>query len=499
MGPISEITTCSHPQRTHGRVASLFLSISQCLFPSALVSDEELGRGRPFAPPVSATPGDRSRVVCQLEVKIDRLPDEVLLDIFGFYRAEFQTFPFSAWKWQTLAHVCQRWRDIVLTSPWRLDLRIACNANTPAKKSLDIWPPFPISVTHVHSERIPLNSQGEENILAALEERHRIHEISFFGLTDAVLERFTAAMEESLPALRHFSLYSLDIAPAVLPETLLGGSAPRLLTFALDGMPFPSLPNFILSASHLQLLHLYSIPHAGYISPQAMASFLPSLSKLEHLLLDFQDPQSRPIQVIPPPLTRAILPALTRFRFSGASEYLEDFTARIDTPLLNGLRIMLFSNPTIDISRFQNFIDRAERLKPLCQAEVVLSPRSFQVVLGSPTGRPDALRLEFQYCLGRETIAQICNQLSSLLSQVEWLFISEIPQDGLEWEDDADRIPWLELLIPFVSAKGLHITEKLAPRFAVALQDLTRERVTEILPALHDMNLEGLQPSGSLW
>ena len=346
---------------------------------------------------------------------------------------------------------------------------------------------------------MPLNSQGEENILAALEQRHRIHEISLFGLTDAVLERFAAAMEESLPALTHFSLYSLDMAPAVLPETFLGGSTPRLLTFALRGVPFPSLPKFILSASRLQLLHLYCIPYAGYISPQAMVAFLPSLSNLEHLLLDFQDPQSRPIQVIPPPLTHAALPALTRFRFSGASEYLEDFTARIDTPLLNGLRIMLFSNPTIDISRFQNFIDRAERLKPLCQAEVVLSPRSFQVVLGSPTGRPDALRLEFQYCLGWETIAQICNQLSSLLSQVEWLFISEIPQDGLEWEDDADRIPWLELLIPFVSAKGLHITEKLAPRFAVALQDLTRERVTEILPALHDMNLEGLQPSGSLW
>jgi hypothetical protein len=346
---------------------------------------------------------------------------------------------------------------------------------------------------------MPLNSQGEENILAALEQRHRIHEISLFGLMDAVLERFAAAMEESLPTLTHFSLYSLDITPAVLPRTFLGGSAPRLLTFALRGIPFPSLPNFILSASRLQLLHLYCIPHAGYISPQAMVAFLPSLSNLEHLLLDFQGPQSRPIQVIPPPLTRAVLPALTRFRFSGASEYLEDFAARIDTPLLNGLRIMLFSYPIIDFPRVQKFIDRAERLKPLGQAEVVLSPRSFQVVLGSPNGRPDALKLEFQCCLDRETIVQICNQLSSFLSQVEWLFISEIPQDGLEWEDDADRIPWLELLIPFVSAKSLHITEKLAPRFAVALQELTEERVTEILPALHDMFLEGLQPPGSLW
>jgi len=346
---------------------------------------------------------------------------------------------------------------------------------------------------------MPLDAQGEENILAALEQRHRIYQIGLFGLTDAVLDRFAAAIEEPLPALTHFSFYSLDVTPAMLPETFLGGSAPRLLSLALRGIPFPSLPNFVLSASRLQLLHLYNIPHSGYIPPQAMVAFLPSLSNLGHLLLEFQDPQSRPIQMIPPPLTRAVLPALTRFRFSGVSEYLEDFVARIDTPLLNSLRITLFLDSILDIPRFQNFIDRAEMLKPLSQAEVILGPRSIQAVLGSLTGRPDALRLEFQRCLGREAIAQISNQLSSFLSQVEWLSISEIPQDELGWQDDADRIPWLELLTPFVSAKSLRITEELAPRFAAALQERKNERITEVLPALHDMFLEGLRPSGSLW
>jgi len=343
-----------------------------------------------------------------------------------------------------------------------------------------------------------LDAQGEENVLAALEQRHRIYKICLFGLTDAVLDRFAAAMEEPLPALTHFSFYSLGVTPAMLPETFLGGSAPRLLSLTLRGIPFHSLPNFVLSASRLHLLHLYKIPHSGYISPQAMVAFLPSLSNLRYLLLEFRDPQSRPIQMTPPPLTRAVLPALIRFRFSGVSEYLEDFVARIDTPLLNSLRITLFLDPILDIPRFQKFIDRAGRLKPLSQAEVILSPRSIQAVLGSPTGRPDALRLEFQRCLGREAIAQICNQLSSFLSQVEWLSISEVPQDELGWQDDTDHIPWLELLIPFVSAKSLRITEKLAPRFAAALQELNEESVTGVLPALHDMFLEGLQPSGSL-
>jgi len=473
------------------------------------MSGEELepDQGRPFAPPVSAAPDDRSGVVGQLEVKIARLPDEVLLDIFDFYRAEFEAFPlaFSGWKWQTLTHVCRRWRHLVLASPRRLDLRIACNTRTPTRKSLDIWPPFPISVTYDYLEsmldiQFVHDAQGEENILAALEQSHRIYEIALFGLTNTELERFAAAMQEPLPALTHFGLYSLDVTPVVLPETFLGGSAPRLRSFALRGIPFPSLPNLVLSASHLQLLHLYSIPHAGYISPQAMVAFLPSLPILQHLALDFRDPQSHPIQMTPPPLIRAVLPALTRFQFSGVGEYLNDFVARIDTPLLNNLRITLFFNLILDTPQFQGFIDRAERLKPLNQAEVNLSPRRIQVFLGSPTGRTDALWLEIPcHALGWAVIVQIYNQLSTFLSRVERLFISEIPQDEPGWQGDTDNIPWLELLSPFVSAKSLHVTEKLGPHIAAVLQELTEESVTEVLPALHDVCLEGLQPSGSLW
>jgi hypothetical protein len=391
-----------------------------------------------------------------------------------------------------------------LASPRRLDLRIVCNARTPTRTSLDIWPPFPISVIHDYRESIPLDAQGQENILAALEPSHRIYEVTLFGLTNTVLERFAAAMQEPFPALTYLSLYSIEvITSVVLPETFLGGSASRLRSFALQGISFPSLPSFVWSASQLQILHLYDIPHTGYISPQEMVAFLPSLPILQHLVLDFQDPPSHPIQMTPSPLIRAVLPALIRFQFSGVGEYLEDFVARIDTPLLNDLGIRLFFNLIPDTPQLQAFIDRAERLKPLNQAEVNITPQNIQVVLGSFTGRPNALRLEI-LCNGLGWVAkvQIYNQFSTFLSQVERLFISEIPQE-LEagWQDDTDHTPWLELLIPFVSAESLHITESLGPHIAAALQGLTEENVTEVLPALRDMYLEGFQhgPSGSLW
>jgi hypothetical protein len=96
-------------------------------------------------------------------------------------------------------------------------------------------------------------------------------------------------------------------------------------------------------------------------------------------------------------------------------------------------------------------------------------------------------------------MGRVCNQLSPLLSQVERLDIRQYRWDQLTWQDDNDTDPtqWLELLIPFVSVKSLYVSELLGPCLACSLQELNGERVTEILPALQNLFLEGLQPSGT--
>ena len=66
----------------------------------------------------------------------------------------------------------------------------------------------------------------------------------------------------------------------------------------------------------------------------------------------------------------------------------------------------------------------------------------------------------------------------------------------LEWQDDMEDTQWLELLRPFTSVKDLDLFEASVPFIASALQELSGERVTEVLPALENLFLEGPQPSG---
>ncbi len=463
---------------------------------------EERGQGRPFPLPVSSTSVDRSGVR-QLGVTIDVLPDYALLEIFDFYKGLATYLHSSAWKWQTLAHVCRRWRHIILASPRRLDLRVYCNSRKQTRKALNIWPSFPISLTSFFPFDGRMDVQSEENIIAALEQRDRIAEIVLDGLTRTMLERFAAVMGEPLPGLTYLDMASYDVPVAALPDAFLGGSAPRLRVIALRGIPFPALPNLVLSASRLHSLHLREIPRSGYIPPHAMVTVLLALPDLKFLTIEFRSAQSRPLQVIPPPFTRVVLPTLTNLQFKGISEYLEGFVSRIETPLLNSFQITLFSESLFDIPHLYKFIDRTESLKPLKKAEMKLSPWGILAVLGSPTAFPNVIKLEIAHSVLEwqvPSMARVCNQLLPLLSQVERLDIVEGSGGRVEWPDYPDPTPWLELLNPFVSVKSLYVSKKLGPLLEPALQELAGERlgVMEVLPALHDLFLEGPQSSGSV-
>jgi hypothetical protein len=79
----------------------------------------------------------------------------------------------------------------------------------------------------------------------------------------------------------------------------------------------------------------------------------------------------------------------------------------------------------------------------------------------------------------------------AFIAAVEHLYI----YGDLEREEDIDNSRWLELLRPFAAVKSLHITRRVAPRLAIALQELPRERLTDLLPALQTIFLEEPLPS----
>src|SRR5579863_1076748 len=152
---------------------------------------------------------------------IDLLPDNVLLEIFDFYRhdspSEGVPIFSNAWRWGPVTQVCRRWRDIIFESPRRLDLRLVCSPTTPTKRLLDIWPPFPIIVTCLPSDTRAAE-KGVENVIAAIERRDRISEIYIVSTRGFTLEKLVAVMDEPLPNLTDFFLTSDDESPVpVLP------------------------------------------------------------------------------------------------------------------------------------------------------------------------------------------------------------------------------------------------------------------------------------------
>jgi len=400
--------------------------------------------------------------------------------------------------WTTLAHVCRRWRAIVLASPQRLHLRVICGSRTPVKSSLDMWPPFPIAVNCFPPYIV--DEKGEEHIIAALEHRDRISDLFVFDQAGNSLKRLVVAMQEPLPALTvlYIGTFHLE-SPVTLPDAFLGGSAPRLRRFALQRVAFPAFPKFVLHATHIVSLTLYKIPDSWYtsVSPEAMATCLAALPDLETLSIAFRSPPSSPLQMTPPPRRRSVLPVLTFFRFKGVSEYLEGVIARIDTPHLDELRIEFFMDLIFDIPQLHRFIGRTTRLRPLNPAQLQFDSSGVMIFLGSS---PTRLELEIlceepDWQLSSAT--QVCSEHFPLLSQVEHLDIRETPSMVLAGKNEVDSSQWLELFLPFSAVRSLHVSETLEPLVAAALGELTGERTTEVLPALGNLSLDKPEPSGS--
>ena len=183
-------------------------------------------------------------------ISTDTLSDDVLLAMFDFCADEYQDTKEERGVAVTgTPCVCRRWRTIVFGSPRHLNLRLVCTENTPVRDTLEVWPPFPL-VTHTSL------SEGVGDIVAVLEHRDRVDRIYFSRADHSALETVLAAMLEPFPDLR---VLSRDETLPVVPDSFLGGSAPRLRVFALSGITFPGLPKLLLSTTRLVYLRLSDI------------------------------------------------------------------------------------------------------------------------------------------------------------------------------------------------------------------------------------------------
>jgi hypothetical protein len=447
---------------------------------------------------------------------IEDLPDDVLLEIFDLFVVKHQDLNFrrrlnrSSRKtdseiesWQSLVHVCRRWRCLVFGSPRRLNLQIRYASGTPTRKILDVpdihvWPALPL---FIHGR---VTKTSVDNLISLLLERSdrsdRISQIDLECYPSSQTEKLWAAMHDPLPELVILCLGGLS-RPRFLqiPDSFLGGSAPRLRYLYLDDIPFPGLPRLLLSATHLVQLYLRDIPDSGYPSPEAMATCLSMLPSLETLRFECLIFRSFPNLKSRRP-SRSVLPALTNFRLKGANEYLEEFVARIDAPQLHRLSTTFIRD--FNAPELHQFISRTPTLG--AYDEVHLTFCSNAALVKFRQSHPELsdhrmvevkiLSVKPNRQLSR--VAQICTSSLRHLLTTENLYIDGTPSISLIFDmEGVNNTNWLDPLLPFTAVKNLYLSWEFLPHIARTLQELSGGRTTEVLPALQNLLLEGFQPS----
>jgi F-box-like len=428
-------------------------------------------------------------------VAIDVLPDDALLEIFRHCGEDDDddTYLYS-WMWKPLVHVCKRWRRIIFASPKYLQLVLLCNGRTLLTESLDLWPLLPIMISFSSTDM-----GDQENVIVAFQHRDRIIDIEFSDITTSMLETISTFLEKPLPDLTQLTLWGGELE-LILPETFLGGSAPRLRHISLSRIAFPTLPTLLTSTRQLVTLHLDDIPDSGYVSAEAMATCLATSPNLERFHFEFQSPMGRMSHpdVKSPPLTRADLPALTEIEFRGHSEYLEDLLARIDAPFLCNLEVNLTPGPIVYMSQLYRFIARIEEFNKFHRAVVELDPWS--VILDEFQHR---LHLRSSSGTLGSQISFIARVLDSRVHRVESLSIYGglkygVISGGIESQGDMGQWQWLDLFSPFVAMERLFVSENVVPAVARVLRGVPEERAAEVLPALRRLTLGGPDWTGSL-
>jgi hypothetical protein len=142
------------------------------------------------------------------------LDDDSLVNLFHLYRPFFlgqdedgpntlrggrELWHRGRW-WYRLAHVCQRWRNLILGSASYLRLSLVCTNGTPIENMLAYSPPLPLTVDYLCEDGI--TAGDKEGILLALEQRRRVRHLRLaFPIQN--LQNLVMAIDEEFPILEY--------------------------------------------------------------------------------------------------------------------------------------------------------------------------------------------------------------------------------------------------------------------------------------------------------
>jgi len=182
---------------------------------------------------------------------------------------------------------------------------------------------------------------------------------------------------------------------------------------------------------------------------------------------------------------------------------LEDIVSRLEAPLLSHTAITFFNQLIFDTPLLRHFIGCTEIIREEAyEANICFDPDYVRfnlyprngIEFGDSTLEISCKPLDWQI----SSLAQVCSSSVPPLPTLEKLEIEFEADPDLEWPNDVDMedAQWLDLLHPFTSVRDLYLCEDSVAFVAPALQELSGESVTEVLPALENLFLEGPRPSG---
>ena len=445
-------------------------------------------------------------------VAIHILDDDSLLNIFYLYRPFFlgegneyerlyggnEQWDEGRW-WYRPAHVCQRWRNLILGSASYLRLSLLCTIGTPVQNMLAHSPSLPLTVDY--SNEGDITTEDEEGILFALQRRDRVRHLRLYYPVQN-LRKLVMAIDGEFPILEYLILETLteDSMALVLPETL---QTPHLRHLALNGFACPIRPRLHPVSTSLVTLFLIIDHPSAYFQPNILLQWISFMPQLEGLAIGFTFPVpnldvERQLTHTPS-TTHATLPNLRLFQFQGVTAYLEAVVSHFTTPRLEGLEIQFFKQLTFSFPRLAQFIHTTENIR---FGDAVIMFEDEQIRMGMSFREADkyAFAVTVDSChFDRQvsSVAQISNSLSQVFSAVEYLTLrGRVHGQSSEERNDVDRVEWRKLLRSFSNVKTLRVDDGLVEKLSRCLRLEDGELPLELLPELQELTYIGSRDTG---
>ena len=424
------------------------------------------------------------------------LDNDSLFQIFSHYRLKREKNWNLQLKWRKLTHVCRRWRWLIYDLWTHLDMALLLTKNSPSIDTLSHLPPLPLLVDYSNGART-ITREDEDNMQRGLRQHGRVRRVTLRA-SPSSLCMWLKPMDNLFPKLEDLSLSSttMEMHP-MLPKTF---RAPGLRRLSLHGVGLPRGLPLLSSAIALSSLSLTHIGASSYFPPVDLITQLCSLPHLEVLSIGFAIPISHPSregELLPPPIPPVTLPTLRQLTFRGMSDYLDNLVAQVNTPILKQLNLTLFSELDFTFLNLTKFIRRWQRAEVFgcLVARVIFNKDGASVHAGYEQQGIGRISLHVN-CdpLNRriDSATQVCSALGDVVSAVEELTLDHYV-DGTPspWRDleSLNSMRWLELLLPFVGVKKLHIGYSLTLQLSQALESVSEGLVLGLLPGLQELEV----------